>query len=317
MQWELALTKGASALIVLGFFGLIVLFLRFLYGPKGKFRDPVWDKWNEEARLQLEKEIDEKADRRLKKAFLEYAQGFRSDKADEDAAIALKIDHSLRVLAYAEQIAAAEPVFAGHNIGRALRLAALFHDLGRFEQYRRFKTFADAVSCNHGTFGVKVLREQGFLRNESPEMRQLVFGAIAAHNRLAEPKGFRGDQLEVLRGLKDADKLDILRVLEEKLAPGAEKDYVALLHLKDEDGRYSPAVLQAFEEGRVALYADMRYFNDFRILLCSWLPDMHYDVSRRLLKREGRLDSIISGLANVPEVQDKVKKAAERYLKDL
>lgn len=313
MQWELILTKGASTAIVLGFFALIVVFLRFLYGPKGRFRDPLWDKWNEEARLKLEKEVDAKTDERLKEAFLAYARSFESGDAAADAPISLKVEHSLRVLAVAEEIAASEPAFAGHDKGRALRLAALFHDVGRFEQYTKYKTFTDAHSCNHGVLGARVLRRQGFLRNETREMRTLVLGAVAAHNRLREPKGYAGTTLDVLRGLKDADKLDILRVLAETLAPGGDRDDVVLLHLRDEDGSYSPPILRALEEDRVALYADMRYVNDFRILLCTWVSDLHYDASRRIMKREGRLVSILDGLSNIPPVQEIARNKVERY----
>ena len=314
MQWEIIATKGASTVIVLAFFALIVFFLRFLYGPKGKFRDPVWDKWNEEARLQLEKEVDGKADKRLKKAFLDYADTFRTGEAAEDNPLAVKVEHSLRVLAIAEEIAASEPAFAEHNKGRALRLSALFHDVGRFEQYSRYKTFIDSQSCNHGAFGARVLRRQGFLRNETRQMQSAVLSAVAIHNRLHEPKGYSKDVLDVLRALKDADKLDILRVLAETLTPGAKRDEVVLLHLKEEEGRYSAAVLQALEEDRVALYADMRYVNDFRILLCTWVSDMHYDTTRRILKREGHLPPILAGLANIPEVQEKARNKVEQHL---
>ena len=312
MQWDLILTKGFSVAIMLGLFALIVVFLRFLYGPKGIFRDPVWDKWNEEARRKLEREEDAKADERLKRAFLAYARGFLSGGAAEDAPVALKIDHTLRVLACAEQIAADEAAFAEHNTGRALRIAALFHDVGRFEQYKKFRTFTDAESCNHGALGARILRREGFLRNETRQMRGLVMGAVAAHNSLKLPARYSGVALDILRGLKDADKLDILRVLSEKLAPGAKKDEVVMLHLKDEDGRFSAPVLDALKAERVALYADMRYYNDFRLLLCSWIFDLHFAASCRMMQSEGHLDALIAGLANIPEAQAIAREKMER-----
>ena len=312
MQWDLILTKGFSVAIMLGLFALIVVFLRFLYGPKGIFRDPVWDKWNEEARRKLEQDEDAKADARLKRAFLAYAKGFLSGDAAEDAPVELKIEHTLKVLAYAEKIVAGEQAFADHNTGRALRIAALFHDVGRFEQYRTFRTFTDAESCNHGALGARILRREGFLRNETRQMRGLVMGAVAAHNSLKLPARYSGVALDVLCGLKDADKLDIFRVLSEKLAPGAEKDAVALLHLKDEDGLFSAPVLAALEEGRVALYSDMRYYNDFRLLLCSWVFDLHFETSCRMMQSEGHLDAVISGLANIPETQAIAREKVER-----
>ena len=78
-----------------------------------------------------------------------------------------------------------------------------------------------------------------------------------------------------------------------------------LLHLADEPQRYSPAVLSALEEGRTALYRDMRYYNDFRIVLCTWVFGLHFPAALRIVKREGNLKRIIDGLAAVPEVRAK------------
>lgn len=308
MEWEPMLTKGANAAIVLAFFGLIVLFLRFLYGPKGILRSPEWDKWNEQARRELEQEVDAKADKALERAFHDYAASWMTGNEEDDAPLHLKIEHSLCVLAHAREIAAAEPAFAGHDTGRALRLSSLFHDVGRFEQYRKYKTFADARSCNHGLLGAGIIRRQGFLKNETPEMRRMVKAAVASHNRITPPKAFSGEVRDVLDGLRDADKLDILRVMAANLAPGAAGDDVVLLHLEDKDGAWSPEVEAALDAGRTALYADMRYVNDFRILLCTWIFSLRFDASRRILQREGHLDAILAGLGNIPAVQAKAAK---------
>ena len=40
---------------------------------------------------------------------------------------------------------------------------ALFHDAGRFPQYRDYRTFRDSVSKNHAVLGAKVLLEQQLL----------------------------------------------------------------------------------------------------------------------------------------------------------
>ncbi|WP_353116320.1 hypothetical protein [Nitratidesulfovibrio sp.] len=46
----LVLEKAGQYVLIIAFFGSIIWFLRFLYGPKGIFRDPAWDRWNDEAR---------------------------------------------------------------------------------------------------------------------------------------------------------------------------------------------------------------------------------------------------------------------------
>ena len=317
MTLELFSTKLLNAAIVAVFFGLIIWLLRFLYGPKGKLRDPEWDRWNEEARIKLEAELDEAADKALAERFEDYARRWFTGDDGHDRHLRLKMDHTARVLAHAREIAALEKDFSpeghGRDASRALTLAALFHDVGRFEQYTRYKTFADPLSCNHGSLGASILRKEAFLKYESPEIRRLAILAVALHNRYAVPERLSGKSRAVLEALRDADKLDILRVMAEHLGPedpGPEhpgqtpkRDSVVLLHLADEPARVSPAILDALKEGRSARYADMRYYNDFRLLLCTWLDELRYETSLAIAKRQGHMDLLINGLCGAPEAQ--------------
>lgn len=321
MSWELLLTKILGAAFVVAVFAGAAFLLRFLYGPKGKFREPEWDAWNEAAgttpwgkQAQSEGKQAHAAEAALREAFLRYAESFSSGESRDDAPLRLKVEHTFRVLRHAEEIAAQEPDFADTGAARALRLAALFHDVGRFEQLQRYHTFADDLSCNHALLGVRVLREQNFLRGEDRKTRAVVIAAMAAHNRVTVSDTLPAPLRQVLRGLRDADKLDILRIMAEHLGPGAQGDGTVLLHLRDEPLLYSSAVLRAFEEGRTALYRDMRYTNDFRILLCTWLHDLHFSVARRILKREGWLDSVVDGLQALPDLRERLHAFVHDFL---
>ena len=314
MTWEFIVAKVLNTALILFFFAAIIFFLRFLYGPKGRFRDPQWDQWNEEARLALERELDGKADERLREAFTAYASSWFSGDAKDDGPLRLKLEHTYKVCAHAEELARLEPSLADRDVARALRLAALFHDVARFEQYVRYKTFADDLSCNHGVMGAKILMRKGFLKKEPGNIRRLVLAAVAMHNRFALPHRLPDKLRLVLEALRDADKLDILRIMEEHLQSGACGDGVVLLHLKDEPHSYSPAVLTALEQGRAALYRDMRFYNDFRILLCTWVFDLHFPASLRIVKRAGHLERIIDGLSALPEVRATVRGALDARL---
>lgn len=310
MTGELVLTKAMSTIIVLGFFAVVIFFLRFLYGPKGILRDPVWDKWNEEARLELAAKVEmeeaERAFSSLAARFREYVGGFYTGNEAEDYPLKVKEDHTFRVYRHALRIAGAEAAFAVPLATKALGLAALFHDVARFSQYRKYHTFADSVSFNHGAEGARTILRQGFLASEGEGLRRMVLACVALHNRKTVPAGLGGVTRDVLYALRDADKLDIMRVLADTLE-GESRDDVVLMHLQDEPARYSPKVLADCEAGRVAAYLDMRYYNDFRILLCSWLFDLGFAESRRIAKEEGHLDRLVQGLAGVPEVRERVK----------
>lgn len=51
---SLMLSRAGGYIVMFVVFAAIVLLLRFLFGPRGLFRDPQWDRWNEEARREDE-----------------------------------------------------------------------------------------------------------------------------------------------------------------------------------------------------------------------------------------------------------------------
>ena len=317
MSWELILAKGLNIAFGLAFCAAIVFFLRFLLGPKGLFRDPQWDVWNEKARLKLKKELDAKEYAALREAFTVYARTWLSGDPEQDKHLRLKMEHTFRVCDHATEFAACEPALADREVSRAFKIAALFHDVARFEQFATFKTFADELSYNHGVVGAKIILRQGFIKKESPSVRRLVLGAVALHNRLAPPDALPEKLRLVLSALRDADKLDILQVMEGHLKPDGFPDSIVLLHLKDEPEAYSPAVLSSLEGRRTALYRDMRYYNDFRILLCTWLFDLHFPTALRIVKREGHVERIIDGLTALPEVREKARATVKAALESI
>ena len=319
MSWELLFIKILGGLFVASVFAGVIFLLRFLYGPKGKFREPEWDAWNEAARRQSGSGKEQSGEERKNEAalradFTRYAESFVSGRDQDDSALRLKVEHTFRVLKNAEEIAGQEPDFADAGVARILRLAALFHDVGRFEQLQRYHTFADDLSCNHALLGVRVMREQNFLAGEARKTRALALAAVAAHNRFSVSKTLPDPLRPVLLGLRDADKLDILRIMADNLGPGKQGDSIVLLHLRDEPEACSPAVLKAFEEGRVALYRDMRYVNDFRIVFCTWLHDLHFPAARRIVRREGWLNSIIDGIEALPDLRARLHAFVDGFL---
>ncbi len=60
-------TGLGRTLLIMVFFGAIILFLRLLYGPKGIFRDPAWDAApKNQADTQPETQAENQAENRVK-----------------------------------------------------------------------------------------------------------------------------------------------------------------------------------------------------------------------------------------------------------
>ena len=226
--------------------------------------------------------------------FLDYARAERALERDDPGPIDLKIQHTREVLSTARAIVAESPM--PEEVGRACLLAALYHDVARFEQYRRYRTFRDRESCNHGLMGVRILKRERRLADEPRLLRQRVLTAVGLHNRFALPRALPAASALVTHVVRDADKLDILRVMHETLCGPKPYHSSVVLGLPDDPSLVSDKVLAAAREGRSAAYADLSSVNDLRVLLGTWLFDMHFPASRRQFAAAGHARALLEGL---------------------
>lgn len=100
----------------------------------------------------------------IKNTFQEYTDRYDST----DPKIKLKIDHTYRVADLCERIAKSLDL-AQEDIDLAW-LSGMLHDIGRFEQLRRYHTFSDAQSIDHAKFAVELLYEDGLIADYVPEI---------------------------------------------------------------------------------------------------------------------------------------------------
>ena len=96
---------------------------------------------------------------RAQKAFADYAAHYNA----ADAKVKLKIDHTYRVAALCARIAQSLAL-PPEDVDLAW-LSGILHDVGRFEQLRRYNTFIDAQSVSHAALSVAVLFDDGRIRD--------------------------------------------------------------------------------------------------------------------------------------------------------
>ena len=139
--------------------------------------------------------------------FLEYTSAYDDGS---DTRIKLKIIHTQRVTEVMEQLTAALPLSESDR--ELAYLCAVYHDIGRFEQLKRYHTFLDYKSIDHAQLGCEILRQGDFLGELSDREREQVLTAIGNHNRLAIEDGLDEKTLLFAKLIRDADKCDIFRV---------------------------------------------------------------------------------------------------------
>ncbi len=241
-----------------------------------------------------------------KEFFVAYAESF-CKKIDDAAMLRLKIRHTEHVLRYAELLVQQEDCLQKH--ARACILAALYHDIGRFEQFLLYKTFRDTQSVNHALHGLKVLKREDILQKEKPLIQGQVLAAVGMHNRFALPSGLDSGLKNITYAVRDADKLDILRVMAEQFSPfspcptdGDEHEHrheAVTFYAKDEPHKWSDVMLQDILHNRLASYANIVYINDFKLLLGSWVHDMYFSASKKYMWEDGHLHRILDSLPDV------------------
>lgn len=240
--------------------------------------------------------------------FLAFVESYTT--GTEDGPARLKVEHSFRVLEHVEVLVGTErPAFPAAGItsvARAALLAALYHDCGRFPQFRDYHTFMDDRSVNHALLGVEVIRKQGFLRHEADEVQSLVETAVSLHNRYALPDDLAPEPRLITDMVRDADKLDILRVMVQHLDGALPEKDTVVLSVRDEPERWTPSVVDDVLAGRVARYTDLHYVNDFRLLLGTWLHDLRFAATRRMLTHSGLMENVLDGLPRTTELDKAV-----------
>jgi len=234
--------------------------------------------------------------------FETYVAGFLTGDPEYDAHIALKKEHSLAVLAQAQTIVST--LALSPNLVQAAHLAALYHDAGRFPQYRRYRTFQDSRSENHAHLGVRSLRREKTLPPMAKDLRALVFGAVVMHNRRDVPARISPEQSIVTKVVRDSDKLDIIRIMLEYLRPGGKSSDVVTLHVADEPTRYSPEIVSQIHSGRIGDYSSMRFKNDFTLVVLSWVHDLNFNASRRTFLDKGYMEELFGFLPDTPELTE-------------
>lgn len=180
----------------------------------------------------------------------------------------LKHDHTERVvqdaLTIMQREAFAPPLMA---LGEA---AAWFHDVGRFPQFQRYQTFSDRHSVNHALLSCAELLRLGWLDALTPKERDLILKAVEYHNLQEVPPHLEADETALVHLVRDADKLDILHLLEQAIATNYLADHPEVYWGLPFTAPLSEPVIAAIEAGRSVAYRDIQSFADFVLIQVAW-----------------------------------------------
>lgn len=224
----------------------------------------------------------------------DYMNRFVTNDEEVMQGIQIKIIHTHKVTQIAKELAQYLQLNE-HDVWLA-EIMGLFHDVGRFRQYTIYKTFNDAVSEDHADLGLKVLAEEmPYMKDLTPVDAELVRFAIGNHNKKVIAPTDDKRKLLFAKLLRDADKLDIYRVLSPYLKPDG-VDKAPNFIKADASQLISPDFLQAFAEGRQADYRNLRTHGDRKLVRLLWVYDINYAWTLKKMLERGYVDLIIKYL---------------------
>ena len=142
-----------------------------------------------------------------KKEFEHYLDGY--DRNNDK--VRLKIIHTYGVVHDMEDICRRMNLSLEDT--ELAKIIALLHDIGRFEQLKRFDSF-EPTTMDHAAYGVQVLFEEGMIRRFVPKNQwdDIICTAIARQSDFKLEGISDSRTLLHARLIRDADKLDNCRV---------------------------------------------------------------------------------------------------------
>ena len=227
--------------------------------------------------------------------FDRHVASFRDADGSLPFALEAKFNHTGEVCEITEKIVAGEARFSPHDM-LIFRLCALFHDISRFEQYDKFRTFLDRQSFDHGDRSAALIDELGLVPDLPAEDRTCIIDAVRVHNKFAIPADLPPAHLAAAKMVRDADKLAILRLII-RFFNGDYSDPAIRLDLPDTPG-WTQAILETALSGKCVAYTDMKCINDFKLGLFAWSCDLNYPASAALALDEdlfGRIRALLPG----------------------
>ncbi len=253
----------------------------------------------------------------LTRRFHGYVDGYREPDGTLHEMLRLKLEHTCRVVDDARLILAGEAWPEEACV--AGEACAWLHDVGRFSQFREFGTFQDARSVDHAVRSVAVVSGGGWLDGLAAEERKRVLAAVAAHNKRELPVSLDAATAALAHLVRDADKLDIFRVMEEAVRDGALERNPEIAWGLRLDGPPSPEVMAAVEAGETVSYGWIRSLSDFILIQVGWLNGGFQTETALRLARERRVlafrEAFLGTLSDDPGV-GRCCEAARRHLRE-
>lgn len=222
-------------------------------------------------------------------SFKEYLKNFDTQYGKID----LKIRHTYGVIKASEYIA--NRLNLDRDDIELAKLIALLHDIGRFEQIRKYDNFLDNKDIDHAVLGNDILFKDNLIRNfiEDNQYDNIISKSILNHNKINIENGLSERELLHAKIIRDADKTDNFRVK-------AEDDFENIIDNASreilENDVISDNIYNDFMNNKLIVREDRTTYMDFWVSYIAFIFDFNYKIGLEYIKEMNYINVIVNRL---------------------
>lgn len=250
--------------------------------------------------------------KRAEEEFQRYVANFDL----ENTKITAKIKHTMGVVRATKYIS--KKIGLLEEDIRLAKLIALLHDIGRFKQIEEHNSFVDYETFNHAEVGVIILFEEKLIEKfvDNRKYDNIILKAITNHNRLSIQKELRKKELLHTKLIRDADKVDIFRVIIEEDM----NDIINLTSRELEGSDITDFIFNSFMNNNTIVSKDLVTPLDYWVFYLAFVFDFNFIPSLKYIKKENYINKIVGRfdykLPNTKKKMEKVQSHAEQYINE-
>ncbi len=228
----------------------------------------------------------------------------RSDQETVES-LRLKKEHSLRVASLSETIAT--KIDLDQRECELAYLIGLLHDIGRFSQFEKYKSFNDEKTENHAIVGVDIIKQEEFFLALPEADQEVILAAIGDHNKIEV--SHKDEQLLTFsKILRDADKLDIWDIAVSFLKRDGSFSVPYICYDLPFVPNVSDVVVKSVLAGKTVRKKDLKSANDFKMMLMSMVYDLNFKASFHILSEKQLIKKIYETMPKRDNVIDAYRK---------
>jgi len=238
----------------------------------------------------------------FKEWYRQYSAKFLAGDVFVDTNLKLKEEHTWRVCEEMNYLTGQLGLDASQRL--LAEATALFHDVGRYEQFSRYRTFSDAASTPHGPLGVEVLNSHKVLDVLDDRSAAVIRQAVELHAVKKLPDNLDDEVALLARLIRDADKLDIYYLVTEvDTRPPDDPQASVMINWFPPGKGYSQEMIEAVLARRHIDYAMLKTNVDMKLMQLAWVYDLNFPPTFARLKSRRYLEKIVAMLPATGDIE--------------